>query len=75
MEGRCPGPRLATAEAWIEHLQAKLKSLWSDTAEEGVTLDDDFWFKTQQASEDDVKDIVKVSMLAFIRLYFVLLTF
>ncbi|XP_037926558.1 uncharacterized protein LOC119661329 isoform X2 [Hermetia illucens] len=62
LEGRCPGPRLATAEAWIEHLQAKLKSLWSDTAEEGVTLDDDFWFKTQQASEDDVKDIVKLTV-------------
>ncbi|XP_034097894.1 uncharacterized protein LOC117563607 isoform X1 [Drosophila albomicans] len=23
VEGGCPGPRLATAEAWIEHLQAK----------------------------------------------------
>lgn len=23
VEGSCPGPRMATAEAWIEHLQAK----------------------------------------------------
>lgn len=23
LEGSCPGPRMATAEAWIEHLQAK----------------------------------------------------
>lgn len=23
LEGTCPGPRMATAEAWIEHLQAK----------------------------------------------------
>lgn len=27
MEGGCPGPRMATAEAWIEHLQSKRNAL------------------------------------------------
>ncbi|XP_055920608.1 uncharacterized protein LOC129952175 [Eupeodes corollae] len=31
MEGLCPGPRLATAEAWIEHLQERRDALVLDT--------------------------------------------
>ncbi|XP_055837392.1 uncharacterized protein LOC129905828 [Episyrphus balteatus] len=31
MEGLCPGPRLATAEAWIEHLQEKRDALVLNT--------------------------------------------
>jgi len=27
LEGTCPGPRMATAEAWVEHLQSKHEAM------------------------------------------------
>lgn len=27
LEGTCPGPRMATAEAWVDHLQSKHEAM------------------------------------------------
>lgn len=83
MESLCPGPRLATAEAWVEHLESMgSKSIVEDMSESSILnepkddLDEDLLNSslhhdtTNSKEQNDLAKVRRVCILFFI--YFII---
>lgn len=86
MESLCPGPRLATAEAWVEHLESMgTKTIVEDISESSILnetkddLDEDLLENSlhqDATSNKEQNDLAKVRRVCILfSMYFIIFEF